>query len=95
VLARSQLTMLRHAAQTVRAGGRLIYATCSSEPEENEDVAAAFLSMSPEFSEVDCRTADLPLPPAVIDGNGRLRTYPYVHGLEAFFGTVFERRRLG
>jgi len=95
VLAQSQLTMLRHAAQAVRAGGRLIYATCSSEPDENEEVVAAFTSTSFEFNEVDARAAGLPLPSDVIDANGRLRTYPHVHGLEAFFGAIFVRRASG
>ncbi len=36
--------MLQHAAERVAPGGRLIYATCSSEPEENEGVADAFLA---------------------------------------------------
>jgi 16S rRNA (cytosine967-C5)-methyltransferase len=44
VLAASQSLMLRHAAAVVRRGGRLIYATCSSEPEENEAVVETFLS---------------------------------------------------
>ena len=41
--------MLDRAAEAVRPGGRLVYATCSSEPEENEDVVAAFLARHPEF----------------------------------------------
>ncbi len=37
-LADAQRGMLRHAADVVAPGGRLVYATCSSEPEENEEV---------------------------------------------------------
>ncbi len=42
-LARLQLAIVRRAAALVRAGGRLVYSTCSLEKEENEDVVAAFL----------------------------------------------------
>src|SRR5262249_36517153 len=91
VLAAAQLVMLQHAAEIVAPGGRLIYATCSSEPEENEGVAAAFLATTPGFRAVDLGRGDAGLPAQVIDGRGHLRTYPHVHGLEAFFGAVFER----
>jgi 16S rRNA (cytosine967-C5)-methyltransferase len=89
-LAEAQRRMLRHAADVVAVGGRLIYATCSSEPEENEDVAAAFASGMPDFVPVDARTIS-GVPAAVVDSRGYLRTAPHLHGLEAFFGAVFER----
>jgi 16S rRNA (cytosine967-C5)-methyltransferase len=90
-LAAAQRLMLGHAADAVAPGGRLIYATCSSEPEENEDVAAAFTATSSAFVPVDART--IPgVPEAVVDSRGHLRTAPHLHGLEAFFGAVFERR---
>jgi 16S rRNA (cytosine967-C5)-methyltransferase len=92
-LAASQLTMLEHAAKVVAPGGRLVYATCSSEPEENESVSCAFLSCAPDFHAVDLRTVATDLPRAVIDDSGHFQTLPHVHGLEAFFGAVFERRR--
>lgn len=92
-LAAAQLDMLHHVASEVAPGGRLIYATCSSEPEENEQVADAFLAGAPEFGAVDLRTAITSLPSSVIDQQGHLRTYPHVHGLEAFFGAVFARQR--
>jgi 16S rRNA (cytosine967-C5)-methyltransferase len=91
-LAASQVVMLRHAAAVVRPGGRLIYATCSSEPEENEAVVKAFLSNQPEFEALDARTVHPALPPEVVDEAGHLRTTPHQHGLEAFFGAVFSRR---
>jgi 16S rRNA (cytosine967-C5)-methyltransferase len=89
-LAEAQRRMLRHAADVVAPGGRLIYATCSSEPEENEDVAAAFASGMPDFVPVDARTIS-GVPSAVVDSRGHLRSAPHLHGLEAFFGAVFER----
>lgn len=90
-LAAAQLVMLQHAADAVVPGGRLVYATCSSEPEENESVAAAFLASSPDFAPIDL-PHDTGLPPAVVDERGHLRTCPHLHGLEAFFGAVFMRR---
>jgi 16S rRNA (cytosine967-C5)-methyltransferase len=96
-----QLTLLGHAAEAVRPGGRLVYSTCSSEPEENERVVAAFLRQSagvsgsaPRFTPVDLRTGDFGRSPAlqeVLDENGCLRTSPARHGLEAFFGAVLRR----
>ena len=83
--------MLANAAGMVRPGGRLVYATCSSEPEENEDVAAAFLASTPEFRAVPATDAHPALPADLVDNRGHLRTEPDQHGLELFFGAVFER----
>jgi 16S rRNA (cytosine967-C5)-methyltransferase len=93
VLATAQRQMLQHAAAAVAPGGRLIYATCSSEPEENERVAVAFARQAPGFTAVDARTVHSQLPAETIDAGGHLRTEPDRHGLECFFGAVFERRR--
>ena len=49
-LAAEQSRLLREAARLVRSGGSLVYATCSSEPDENEHVVAAFLSDHPSFT---------------------------------------------
>jgi 16S rRNA (cytosine967-C5)-methyltransferase len=93
-LASGELRILREAAQTVRPGGRLVYSTCSSEPDENEEVVAAFLKDSSEFSITDPRedASLLDALRALISADGFLRTSPVEHGLEAFFGAVLHRR---
>ncbi|MGB7220349.1 MAG: 16S rRNA (cytosine(967)-C(5))-methyltransferase RsmB [Vicinamibacterales bacterium] len=90
----TQHQMLRHAADGVAAGGRLVYATCSSEPEENEEVVDVFLREAPDFVALDARTAAPDLPASVVDERGHLRTLPHVHGLDAFFGAILHRQPL-
>lgn len=89
-LARGQLALLDRAADVVGAGGRLVYATCSSEPEENEHVVDAFLAGHPEFTIVDLRQDASALAP-FLDARGMMRTLPF-DGLEAFFAAALVRR---
>ncbi|HEU5255660.1 MAG TPA: hypothetical protein VFU28_06705, partial [Vicinamibacterales bacterium] len=90
-LARDQLALLMRAADVVRAGGRLVYATCSSEPEENDDVVANFIASRPGFRIVDLHTqAGAGIAP-FIDAHGFFRTTPSAHGLEAFYAALLIR----
>jgi 16S rRNA (cytosine967-C5)-methyltransferase len=86
-LAAAQRRLLEQAAIVLRPGGRLIYATCSSEPEENDDVVDGFLEAHRDF-----RTATRPTLPAaalpLVDSSGRLRTLPHRDGLESFFAAA-------
>lgn len=92
--ARVQAAMIRNAAGVVKSSGRLVYSTCSSEPEENDAVVGDFLAGNPAFRQIDLRAE---LPPAcaalgpVVDESGLLRTRPDAHGLESFFGAVLRR----
>ncbi|HET7618739.1 MAG TPA: transcription antitermination factor NusB [Vicinamibacterales bacterium] len=88
-LAAAQLNILTHAAACVRPGGRLIYATCSSEPEENDEVVAAFLARTPAFHRA-ARTPfdDEPVLDGLLDEARQLRTLPHRDGLEAFFAVA-------
>ena len=93
--ARDQLTMVRHASRVIRPGGRLVYATCSSEPEENEEVVDAFLADHPDFDPVHPDQLRPVLSQGLrdaIDDHGRLSTAPDTHGLEAFFAAILRRR---
>ena len=93
-LASSQIALLTRAADVVRPGGRLVYATCSSEPEENEAVVDTFLARRPDFALFDLRTLASPrlriLAP-FLDDRGMFRTLPFLHGLEAFFAATIVR----
>ncbi len=54
-LAQLQLKLLQAARRHLAPGGRILYATCSIEPEENENVVAEFLSRSPDLVESEQR----------------------------------------
>jgi 16S rRNA (cytosine967-C5)-methyltransferase len=92
-LAAAEFTMLQRAAEMVAPGGRLVYATCSSEPEENEQIADAFAAAAPEFVSVAAQDATTQLTDLLVDARGFLRTAPHLHHLASFFGAVFARRR--
>ena len=90
-LARKQGRILEAAGRLVKPGGRLVYATCSILPEENEAVADAFHAAHPEFRPLGAEAAlaaqKIPLPQAA----AWLRLWPHVHGTDGFFAAVFER----
>ena len=84
-----QLAMLSRASETVRPGGRLVYSTCSSEPEENDEVIERFLDGRRGYDLVsDAGGALAPL----VDRKGFFRTLPFRDGVEALFGAVLARR---
>ena len=88
-LAAAERLMLEQAAGVVGPGGRLVYATCSSEPDENEAVAEAFLTGHPEFLPVPV-CLDGPAA-ALVNARGHLVTLPFRDGLDAFFAAIFVR----
>jgi 16S rRNA (cytosine967-C5)-methyltransferase len=92
-MAALQGRMLAHAARAVAPDGVLVYATCSSEPDENDAVADAFLAAHPAFEPAGRPPAAGDAVSRLVTGDGRLHTSPAAHGLEAFFAASFRRRR--
>jgi 16S rRNA (cytosine967-C5)-methyltransferase len=98
-LHRRQVAILRAAMQQVAVGGRLVYSTCSLEPDENEQVVAQALSTEAAFRVLDCR---LELERLRTEGelvweqdsliSGRfLRTIPGVHPCDGFFVAILQK----
>ncbi|WP_198376391.1 RsmB/NOP family class I SAM-dependent RNA methyltransferase [Neoroseomonas rubea] len=93
-----ELTAVQHdillrAAELVRPGGRLIYATCSLLPQENEEQMARFLAHDARFAPVpfDRLWPELrPGVPAPCEGNW-LALSPAAQGTDGFFCAVLER----
>jgi len=84
-LARIQKDILIRAAKALRKGGRLLYGTCSLEPEETEDVMREFLERFPGFKVIDMNDG---IPNAwqyKWKGDGALRLFPFSSGTDGFF----------
>jgi 16S rRNA (cytosine967-C5)-methyltransferase len=91
--AATQRAMLSSAADAVRPGGTLVYATCSSEPEENEQVVDAFLGAHSDFASIPANPgASVREGRALVDDRGFLRTLPFRDGLDAYFCALLVRR---
>lgn len=96
-LNRIQGSLLDAAARLVRPGGRLVYATCSLLPQENQMVIQSFLSRTPAFDVTRLENV-LSLPstlPSPITPDGYLQLLPHRHATDGFFAAVLERRNHG
>ena len=88
-----QRAILSHAAPLVRPGGRLIYATCSLMPVENEAQVAWFLDAFGAFTVVPADVAWRSSLPGTAPVDGPyLRLTPAGHGTDGFFAAVLARR---
>jgi 16S rRNA (cytosine967-C5)-methyltransferase len=97
---RRQVRLLRSALPLLAPGGRLVYATCSLEPEENEEVVADSLRGMPHMVIVAATETAVALEPHLaagiapknlFDSNGFFRSFPPIHTTDGFFAAVIER----
>lgn len=96
-LTAKQAAIIQSAARLVKSGGRLVYATCSVLPDENEAIAQAFSQANPDF---------VPLPAVEVlqglkvaqaadlcsSGGQFLRLWPHRHHTDGFFAALWQRR---
>ena len=88
-----QAAILKSASRLVKTGGRLVYATCSFLPEENEQIVTQFLAAHPEFKLVPAASVITRLKLPVKDMGEYFRLSPQQHGTDGFFAAVMERRK--
>ncbi len=93
-----QASLLRNALPHLAPGGRLVYSTCSLEPEENESVVTQVLStfgdafrIANPLAELDRILQESIPSSSVISEDGFFRTFPPAHGTDGFFAAVIER----
>ena len=95
-----QVAILRSALGHLTSKGRLVYSTCSLEPEENQDVIKELLAKESGWRLLPCgpQLEELkingelawPNPDSLTDG-GFLRTLPGIHPCDGFFAAIIER----
>jgi 16S rRNA (cytosine967-C5)-methyltransferase len=82
-----QEQILDNCAKLLKPGGALVYATCTTEPEENEDVIHSFFSRAGTGFAVDDPRPHLPQQATgLVDDDGFFHTYPKATGMDGFFG---------
>jgi 16S rRNA (cytosine967-C5)-methyltransferase len=95
-----QRNLLLNALKYVKLGGRLVYSTCSLEPEENEAVVTLALKNVRGFRRVRAGRLREQLQPffaaevdaaTLIDADGAFRALPHVHHTDGFFAVAFDR----
>jgi 16S rRNA (cytosine967-C5)-methyltransferase len=87
-----QRRLLEAAADALAPGGLLVYATCSLEPEENEEQVEVFLSRHVDFG-LEAPREDR-LSSEFLGADGELRILPQRHGMDGAYAARL-RRRLG
>jgi 16S rRNA (cytosine967-C5)-methyltransferase len=85
-----QKAILRNAAPLLADGGTLLYATCSTTLEENEETIADFLSKRPDFMLEDLRVL-FPAHAELFTERGCFRSWPHRHGMDGFFAARLRR----
>ena len=92
-----QYAILASTARHVKAGGVLVYCTCTIEPEENQQVIERFLDAHPQFQ----IQSVLPFLPAefreqqverLVSAEGYMQTYPHLHDMDGFFAVRMVNR---
>jgi 16S rRNA (cytosine967-C5)-methyltransferase len=93
--------LLQNALRLLAPNGRLVYSTCSLEPEENELVVSEALGGQGEAFKIVSPLASLerilqPSVPAagVLSADGFFRTFPAQHDTDGFFAAMIARREM-
>lgn len=87
-----QRRLLDNVCGAVAAGGVLVYAVCSMEPEETDKVIAQFIDAHPDFEVEPAESRD-PVYGPLVDERGLIRALPHIHDMDGFFIARLKKRR--
>jgi len=82
-----QKQILVASSKYLKAGGELVYSTCTLRREENEDVVEYFLSENPDFERVEIGVGDLK------SESGMITLYPHIHATDGFFISKLRKKK--
>lgn len=85
----TQSAILDTAAALLKAGGRLVYSTCTIDPTENQQQIAAFLARHPEFCVAEPAVA---LPAGMTAGEHGTLSVPTRTGMDGFFLCAMQKK---
>jgi 16S rRNA (cytosine967-C5)-methyltransferase len=97
---RLQIQILANAFAKLARGGRLVYSTCSIEPEENEQVVTKALEAAADIHAIPAAEAEQMIAPHLAPGvnastlfaaDGFFRTSPAAHRTDGFFAATFTK----
>lgn len=89
-LQKIQMEILESSVKYLKAGGVLVYSTCTIEPEENYEMVKSFLGLHPEF---ELENAANFVDKRVVSENGCIETLPHIHGIDGAFGARLRKTK--
>lgn len=84
-----QLEILEDSIKYLKPEGVMIYSTCTTEKEENEDVLNTFLEKHPEF---DIQNASSFVSQKVVNEKGFIELFPHIHSTDGSFAVRLKRK---
>lgn len=94
-LTATQDRLLEAAADLLRPGGRIVYCTCSLQPEEGEARIAAFLARNPSMRRLPIGAFEIGGLEELLTRDGDLRSFPYQlpqqGGIDGFYAARLTR----
>jgi 16S rRNA (cytosine967-C5)-methyltransferase len=88
---RLQTELLSAARELLRPGGWLVYSTCSTEPEENEEVVERFCRAHPEFQRETVAPCLPPTGLSFLTNRGEFSTVDNHEGMDVFFAARLKK----
>ncbi|MCH9742218.1 MAG: class I SAM-dependent methyltransferase [Proteobacteria bacterium] len=92
----TQLSVLTSAARLTKAGGYLVYATCSLLACENEAVVSAFLASNSDYvrlpAQPELQRKGIELPTSAFTEQGALQLRPDLHQMDGFYAVLLQRK---